>query len=386
MEHIFKRTWAEIHLDRLRYNYTKLSSLISEPTQIMAVVKANGYGHDDIAVARCLSGCGVKHFAVSNLHEAMNLRKGGISGDILILSYTPPEYARELSENDIITAVISEEHARDMALSAAEAHVTVRCHIKLDTGMGRVGLSARNINECADEAERIARLHGLAAEGVFTHFSVADSDDSSDMEYTDMQKQRFFDTVEELERRGLSFAHVHCLNSAGAAYHFDNRSTLARFGIMLYGLHPNSALAMPVELKPVMELKAAVSQVKEIKKGEYVSYGRRFAAPQDMKIAVIPIGYADGYPRLLSNRSEVVFDGKKLRTIGNICMDQMMLDVSGCENIRCGDIVTVMGEKMTADTLADLYGTLGYEIVCGISKRVPRVIMDNGRVVSVLEY
>ena len=386
MEQIFKRAWAEIHLDRLRENFNKLSELIEPPTEIMAVVKANGYGHDDIAVAKCLEDCGVKYFAVSNLHEAISLRENGVGGDILILSYTPAEYVRELSRFGITQAVVAPEHADELSEAAAAAGVSVKCHIKLDTGMHRVGMRTDDASECADEAERIIRMDGLEVDGMFTHFSVADSGDEDDTAYTDRQQSRFFEIYDLLCSRGIKLRHAHCLNSAGAAYHFDGRNTLARFGIMLYGLYPNYPYPMPVDLTPVMELKAAVSQVKLLKKGEQVSYGRRFTAERDMKTAIIPIGYADGYPRLLSSIGEAEFRGRRYGVIGNICMDQLILDVSGCEDIRCGDVVTLMGADITADELAQKCGTIGYEIICGISKRVPRVITDNGKIVKILEY
>lgn len=386
MEQIFRRAWAEIHLDRLRSNLEKLSGLITPPTEIMAVVKANGYGHDDIAAAKCLEECGVRYFAVSNLHEAMSLRENGVGGDILILSYTPAEYVRELCSFGITQAIVSEERAEELSRAAVGMGATVRCHIKLDTGMHRVGLRTDNVGQCADAAERIVRMGGLDVDGMFTHFSVADSGDKEDIAYTEAQQTLFFDIYDKLCERGIKLRHAHCSNSAGAAYHFDKRNTLARFGIMLYGLYPNYPYPMPVSLTPVMELKASVSQVKLLKKGECVSYGRRFTAERDMKTAVVSIGYADGYSRLLSSRAQAELGGRLCNIIGNICMDQLVLDVSDCAEVKCGDVVTLMGARITADELAQKYGTIGYEIVCGISKRVPRVIMDNGKIVKILEY
>ena len=224
---------------------------------------------------------------------------------------------------------------------------------------------------------------------MFTHFAVADSDDEDDILYTKSQRDFILSVSDELKNRGIEIPAVHFLNSAGGTYYQDERSSFARFGVMLYGLMPNFKKPLPFELEPVMELKAEVSYVKDIKAGEYLSYGRTFKAPRDMKIATVTIGYADGYSRLLSNKAEAIVNGKRAKVAGRVCMDQLMLDVTDID-VKAGDIATMFGndgnEKITADELADIYGTIGYEIICGISMRVPRVIMDNGEIVNVIEY
>jgi len=381
-----RRAYAEIHLDRARRNIEKIKSLLPEKTKLMAVVKANAYGHDDETMSNLFSSVGIENFAVSNIHEAEKLRSYGIKGDILILGYTSPEYSEELSRFDIINTAVSYDHAKALSENAESP---VRIHIKLDTGMGRIGLKNDSPIKTADEIEKICALPNIKVEGIFTHYAVADSDDEDDISYTESQRDFILAVSDELRKRGIEIPAVHFLNSAGGTYYPDERSSFARFGVMLYGLMPNFKKSLPFELEPVMELKAEVSYVKEIKAGEYLSYGRTFRAPRDMKVATVTIGYADGYSRLLSNKAEAIVNGKRAKVVGRVCMDQLMLDVTDID-VKAGDIATMFGkdgnEKITADELADIYGTIGYEIICGISMRVPRVIIDNGEIINVIEY
>ena len=247
--------------------------------------------------------------------------------------------------------------------------------------MGRIGLKFNSPCECADEAEKITALEKLEAEGLYTHYAVADTPDEDCNSYTEKQTDFIIKTYDELKSRGISLKHLHFLNSAALCHHNNSRSTLARAGIIMYGLYPNYPVPLPIELKPVMSLKAVVSQVKEIHKGDSLSYGRTYCAPCDgIKAATVTVGYADGYSRLLSGKAQVIVRGKRCPVIGRICMDQLMLDVTGADGVQEGDIVTLIGrdgdEEITADELASLYGTIGYEIVCGISKRVPRIYVD----------
>lgn len=381
-----KRAYAEIHLDRAKRNIEKIKTLLKGSTELMAVVKANAYGHDETVLPLYFEKLGIKYFAVSNIHEALNLRKAGVSGEILILGYTSAEYCRDLYEGDIINTVVSYDHAKSISDSA---EYPVRCHIAIDTGMGRIGVRKDTPQQCADEIQKIIALKNIRAEGIFTHLSVADSYAADNVDYTKNQIEFFVETDNILKQRGVNLRHSHFLNSAGGTYYSDERSTLARFGVMIYGLYPDVSLKLPFELEPVMQLKAEVSYVNTIKKGSFVSYGRTFVADRDMKVATITIGYADGYSRLLSSKSDVLINGKRAKSIGRVCMDQMMVDVTGLD-VKQGDIATLIGidgnEMITADQLASLYGTIGYEVVCGISKRVPRVIMENGKVLKVMEY
>lgn len=384
-----KRTWAEINLDRAAHNLEIIKGFMDKNcTRPACIIKANAYGHGDVQLMRCFRDAGVNFFMVSNINEALRLRSGGCDGDILILGWTPADYAPILAENDIIQAVLSAEYARELGANVKGR--PVRVHIKLDTGMGRIGLLTADSERCADEIKEIFSVGGISAEGVFTHFAVADSRSEDDISYTDMQKRKFFDVVEKSQARGLNFKEIHCLNSAGTLMHYDKRSTLARLGILLYGLKPDNSMELPHGIEPVMELKSVVSYVKPLHKGESVSYGRTFTADREMIAATVPIGYADGYSRLLSNKGEVLICGKRAKIIGRICMDQMMVDVSDIPNVYEGTPVTVFGfdgdEKITPDDLAALYGTIGYEIVCGINQRVPRVYIRGGKVEEVHEF
>jgi alanine racemase len=390
MDGFLKRAWVEIHLDRLAHNLSQLKSLTAGSTEIACVVKANAYGHDDRHVVPFLETQGIRFFAVSNIMEAKQLRDAGCKGDILILGYTPPEYAPELSEQDIIQTAVSLDHAQ--ALSGC-AEKPVRVHIALDTGMGRIGVLTDDLDTCISEIEQITKLKNIKSEGIFTHFASADSYLEDDIKYTRKQLDRFFEIREVLEKKGISFKHYHCLNSAGGTFYTtysEKKNTLVRFGIMLYGLYPDVSLELPVKLKPVMDFKSAVSYIKTLKKGQSVSYGRTFTAHKDMTVATIPVGYADGYSRQLSNIGEVLVNGYRAKILGRICMDQTMIDITGIKGVSVGTEVTLIGtdgrETITADDLAQLYGTIGYEIICGINKRVPRIIMNDGKIVHIAEY
>lgn len=378
MKPYLKRAWAEISLSALEKNIRAIKSTLFRETSLMAVIKANAYGHGEDGILKKLCECGVKYFAVSNLDEAVSVRSHCPEGEILILGYTPPEFADELVENNIIQGVLSLDYAGELCKNAKAA---VRCHIKIDTGMGRIGLKYRAPEECAVEIRNILSLDKLSVEGLYTHFAAADADDEESCEYTERQADFIIRTYDLLKSEGIVLPHLHFLNSAGLCYHNNKRSTLARSGIIMYGLHPNYPLKLPIEVEPVMTLKAVVSQVKELGKGDSVSYGRIYRAPEDnIRAATVTVGYADGYSRLLSEKAEVLVNGKRCPVIGRICMDQLVLDVSHAGNVREGDIVTLIGrdgnEEITADELASLYGTIGYEVVCGISKRVPRIYVD----------
>lgn len=351
------------------------------------MVKADAYGHGDITVAAHCRKMGVKHFAVSNINEAERLREHGISGDILILGYTPPGYAKALSENDIIQALPSLDYAEELSLAADAAGVRVRCHIKLDTGMSRIGFDAYDTKKCVSEAAAAAALSSLSVEGIFTHLCVADSADEGDREFTLSQRERILSVRDGLREKGIDLKTVHFLNSAGGTYYSDGESALARFGIMLYGLAPDPATPLYVDIRPVMEVKSAVAMVKVLPAGRYISYGRTVKTESERVIATIPIGYADGYPRLLSNKGYVLINGKKAPIVGRVCMDQTMVDVTGIDGVREGSVATVMGTdgglSVTADDIAAWAGTISYEIVCGISARVPRVVIENGEIADV---
>lgn len=378
MKPYLKRAWAEVSLSQLRKNVEIIKSLNSAGTEVMTVVKADAYGHGDEHIVRCLAEkCGIKYFAVSNLDEAIAVRKFAPEAEILILGYTPPEYAHEISMYNIIQGVVSTEYAEALVKNTPEP---IRCHIKIDTGMGRIGLKHDTPEACADEIAQMMKIRKLCVEGIYTHFAVADSDAPDNIAYTDMQERFILDTFDELSSRGIHLRHCHFMNSAATCYRNSSRSTLSRAGIILYGLHPDISLDIPEGLEPVMELKAVISHVKTVQAGDCISYGRTFVADREMRIATVTIGYADGYSRLLSGKGEILVHGKRCRIVGRVCMDQLMMDVSDVPEAKAGDIVTMIGRDgddiITADELASIYGTIGYEVVCGISKRVPRIYID----------
>ncbi|MBQ8176070.1 MAG: alanine racemase [Oscillospiraceae bacterium] len=381
-DYFSRRICAEIDLDAARSNLLALKSYIDEScTKPACVVKADAYGHGDVGLMKLYQEMGVDFFCVSNISEALRLREGGCKGDILILSWTAPEDTHILIENNLIGTAVSVSNAAEIS---ANAEKPVRLHIKLDTGMGRVGLNTENAEKCAAEIAEIAAMKNISAEGLFTHLAVADSADEENISFTENQKNLFFEIAEKAEKLGVKLIHKHCLNSAGTLYHYDKRSTLARMGIVLYGLKPDNSLDVPVKLEPVMKLKSFITQIKTISKGTSVSYGRTYIADSDRVVATVPCGYADGYPRLLSNKNEVLVHGRRAKGIGRICMDQMMIDITGIDGVKVGDEVTLFGrddgEIITADDLASSYGTIGYELICAVSVRVPRIFISNGEI------
>ena len=389
MQSFYKRTWAEIDLDALHFNLKQIRGALPRNMDIMAVVKADAYGHGDRMIAKSLEQDGVRAFAVSNINEAVGLRRHGIHSNILILGYTPPEAAADLADYRISQAVFSAGYAQQLSNACVKNGITVNCHIKLDTGMSRIGISASDTEAAVSEISAICALPNLNCCGLFSHFSSADSLDPASVSYTKMQETRFLAVREALESDGISFTSYHLQNSAGIAFCNIPNCQFARAGIILYGCQP-SGEPLPFPLKPVMALRSIVSMVKTIPAGTAVSYNRTFVSQHPMRIATIPIGYADGYPRLLSNKGYMLLHGKRAPIIGNICMDQLMLDISDIPETACGDVVTVVGadggQILTFSDLAALCGTINYELMCLIGRRVPRVYLKNGVTCSVVDY
>lgn len=366
------RTWAEIDTSALVHNLNTIKSL-SPKSKIMAVVKANSYGHSAPDTAPVLQKNGADSFGVSNIEEALQLRECGIIKPILILGYTPVEMVKELSDNNISQCVYSREYAEMLSKSAKENNVTIKIHIKLDTGMSRLGFDCRNKNLIGcEDAIYSAKLPNFYLEGVFTHFASSDRCKDRDDGFTDAQFKRFSDSLDEFKKSGLSPEICHCCNSAGLILDDDKTLDMCRAGIILYGLYPSPEVK--ADLIPVMSLKSVVSMIKSISKGDTVSYGRTFTAQNDMKIATVTAGYADGYPRSLSNKGYVIVGGHKAKIVGRVCMDQFCIDVSDIPNVNIGDEVVLFGKELSVDILADICGTINYEIVCGVSPRVPRII------------
>lgn len=372
------RTWAEIDLDALVHNFDIIKKEAAG-AKLMAVVKADAYGHSARIVAPTLEQHGADAFAVSNIEEAITLRGCGITRPILILGYTPVSMAAQLYLNDISQCVYSPEYARALSDRACADGVKVKIHIKLDTGMSRLGFDCRDEELSGiGEAVAAARLSGFVFEGIFTHFAVSDRTETEEDGFTDGQYRRFAAAVEQFAKAGLRPKYRHCCNSAAFCLDNDKHFDLCRPGIILYGLTPSSALTLKEDFIPVMTVKSVVSMVKKIKKGDTVSYGRTFTAEREMKIATVTAGYADGYPRLLSNKGYVLINGKRANIIGRICMDQLSVDVSDIESVKQGDEVILFGKELPVEELADMCGTINYEIICGISPRVPRITVKGG--------
>lgn len=372
------RTWAEIDINALKHNFEILKTK-ANGTKIMAVVKADGYGHSAKAIAPVLEQNGADLFAVSNIDEAIALRSYGIKTPILILGYTPVSRAKDLYEYKISQCIYSYEYAKMLSAEAKKQNALVNIHIKLDTGMSRLGFDCRNENlNGIEDATMSAKLPHLVLEGVFTHFAVADRTMLQEDGFTDAQYNRFMKAIDKLSEAGLKPSLYHCCNSAGFLLDGDKHLNLSRIGISLYGLCPSSDLKLDEDFIPVMTVKSVVSLVKDIEKGDSVNYGRTFKATEKMRIATISAGYADGYPRILSNKAYVLINGKKAPIVGRVCMDQMCVDVSHISDVKMGDEVILFGKELSVDILADLANTINYEIVCGISPRVPRIIKNEG--------
>mgnify|MGYP004870405617 FL=1 len=389
MQTFTKRCWAKIDLDALQYNLEHIRKMAPENAQIMAVVKANAYGHGDGMVAAELERNGVNWFCVSNVEEAISLRKSGITGKILILGMTPVELASLLVEYKLVQTVYSPEYAKQLNDRLAALGKVLECHLKIDTGMGRIGFVHHDGADALDELLKVCAMPQLKPTGIFTHYAVADETNEDSVAYTQKQLASFCDILSKLEQHGVHLPVAHTKNSAGIERLTTEHFPFVRAGIILYGLNPSHEVVDP-KMKPVMELKSVVSMVKRIPPNTSVSYGRRFISDHEMMVATVPVGYADGFSRSLSNRAEFLVRGKRARVIGTVCMDQLMLDVTGIPDVQMGDEVTIFGRDgdayISADELAQMASTINYEIVCAVGHRVPRVYYRGGKVVEVVNY
>lgn len=387
MLHYTRRTWAEINLDNLSHNYRHITSQLGS-TKVIATVKADAYGHGEKQVAATLEQLGAEWFSASNIDEARALRRHGVKGNILILGFTPADYVQTLAENELTQAVFCREYALELNNQAISHRVKLPVHIKIDTGMTRIGYVCNGVQTDLGGIRELYRLEGLRVTGTFTHLSHADSSDPGAAAFTRGQIEHFDAAVTALQNEGFDPGLTHVQNSAGIICFPGGKYDLARPGISLYGLNPSGDVTDP-ELRPVLQFKSVISMVKEVGAGIPVGYGRTFTTPSPMKIATVPVGYADGYSRLLSNKGRVLVNGKPADIVGNVCMDQLMVDVTGIDAAQ-GDEVTLIGtdgaKTISADDLAGLIGTINYEIVCMISKRVPRVYYKNGELVDIAEY
>ncbi|MCX7884953.1 MAG: alanine racemase [Caloramator sp.] len=381
----FRPYYAEINLDNFRHNFREIKRL-AKGKKIFGVIKADGYGHGAVELARVLDEEGADCFAVAVITEAIELRKNGYKKPILVLGFTPPVFAKEIVEYDITQTVFSYELAEAISAEAKKQNKISKIHIKLDTGMGRVGFIADD--NAVDEILRISKLDNIYLEGIFTHFASADELDKS---FTMSQIKKYVYVLDRLKENGIEFEIRHTSNSAAIIDLPETYYDAVRPGIMLYGYYPSDEVNKErLILKPVMTLKANIVNIKEVSEGTPISYGRKFCTNRKSKIATLPFGYADGFTRLLFGKAFVIVNGKAAPVVGRICMDQCMIDVTDCGDVKVGDEVIVMGEKNgirnNADDIAKMLGTISYEILCMVSKRVPRVYVENGKIIKVKNY
>lgn len=372
-QHSYRDTWAEISLDAIKHNIGQFKRHMKESTKFMAVVKADGYGHGAIEVAEAAIEAGADYLAVALLDEAIALREAGITIPILVLGYTPLYAIKKAIQNEITLTVFTDDVVEEVMKQATELKKQAYIHLKIDTGMSRIGVT--NKEDALSIAKKITTTPYVYLEGIFTHFSKADCEDPT---YTINQFKRFMSVIKYLEEQGMVIPIKHCCNSAATMLYPDMHLDMVRVGIALYGLYPDASLYNhSIKLMQAMSLKTKIVHLKTVPKGQPIGYGCTFTPAKDSIIATLPIGYADGVSRLLSNRANVLTHGYAAKITGRVCMDQMMIDVSDIPNIKLDDVVVLFGYNEDAfqsvDTFANIIGTINYEVVCGISKRVPRV-------------
>ena len=376
----FERVKAVVSLDAIAHNFEEMKKNIVDGTKIVAVIKADGYGHGAEAIARLIEGYEyIWGFAAATAEEAIQLKDAGVKKPVLILGLVFEEYFQELIQKEVRMTVCDYDMAKALSEEAVRQGRQVHIHIGLDTGMSRIGFADKP--ESVEEIKRIAALSNVEIEGMFTHFARADETDKSPAED---QLKRYLAFVELLEKEGVQIPLKHCSNSAGIIRMPEANLNMVRAGITIYGIYPSAEVERDiVKLIPAMELKSHVAFVKDLPAGTAISYGGTFASETDLRVATIPVGYADGYPRTLSNKGWVLIHGQKAPILGRICMDQFMVDVTHIADVKHGDEVTLIGrdgdECIHIDELGNLSGRFSYEFACEISKRVPRVYIKDGR-------
>lgn len=365
----YRDTYAEINLDAIAHNTRTFKQSLFEDCQLMAVVKGNGYGHGAVPVAKKALENGATYLGVAIIDEAFELREAGIKAPILVLGYTPPQAFQQVILENITITLFDDQLVQSLAKTASDLQKQVKVHVKVDTGMGRIGIQTSA--ELIDTIQAIQAKPFVELEGLFTHFAEADNLEST---YTDEQFQRFCTFIDSLQSAGITIPITHCCNSAGTLYHPDKHLDMVRVGISLYGLRPDTALQFPIPLQQAMRLYATVASVRSVKKGESISYGRTHMLQEDRNVATLAIGYADGLSRALSNKGHTFYADKQAPILGRVCMDQTMIDVTDIEGIQRGDVV-----EFPIDHMADITNTINYEIVCALTKRVPRYYVENAQ-------
>jgi len=377
--------WAEINLDNLAHNMREIRR-VSKSKEIMAVVKADAYGHGALDTAPVLLKNGADKLAVAIPDEGKELRKGGIKAPILVLGWTPEDQVEDIVEYDLECTVLSYQFAKTLSNQAKKRGKIAKIHIKVDSGMGRIGFLPTQ--ESIEEIFQISKLTNIVMEGLFSHFSDADNEKK---EYSEMQNKRYEYFIEKLKEKDIFFNTEHIGNSAAIIdlpeYHYD----MVRPGIILYGYYPSDqVIKEKIDLKPVLSLKAKIANIKKVEKNEYIGYGRKYQCDNESIIGTLPIGYADGYSRMLTGSAKAIVNGAIVPVVGRICMDQCMVDLTQCDNVNVGDEVILIGEdgnnKLNADYIATCLNTISYEVLCMIGKRVPRVYVENSKVMKIRKY
>ncbi len=368
----YRPVWAEVNLNSLRHNIRRIKKLTN--SEIMPIVKADAYGHGAVQIVRTLREEGIQRFGVAFLEEALELRSHFSDSIIMVIGPTLPEYSEILVKEEIIPEIFQVEQAIALSEAAVKLKKNAKIHIKIDTGMGRIGFRETAL----EDITQISLLPNIYVEGIYTHLATADSPDLS---YTQRQLNQLNKLHDRLSASGIDIPIRHAANSPAVMQVSASHYEICRPGLIVYGLNPLEDLAQDIDLLPVLSLKARISHLKTIDPGESVGYGRSFFAERSTKVATLPLGYADGLRRAMSNGGEVLIKGQRVLIIGKVCMDQTMVDVSDIENVAVGDEVTILGkdgdEAITAKELADRADTISYEILCGITKRVPRIYLNN---------
>jgi alanine racemase len=379
------RVTANINLDAIQNNINNIRSIIKKGTKIMAIIKADGYGHGAVPVAKFLNSIDVDAYGIAIIEEGIELREAGIMKPLLILGYTPVEQYKQLVEYNITQTIFQLDTAKALSLEAMKQNKVANIHLKIDTGMTRLGFS--DTMESINEIKEITRMQGVCIEGIFTHFACADEQDKTS---SLKQLDRFNKFIKELEKEGIHIPMKHISNSAGIVDFSNDDFNMVRSGIITYGYYPSEEVNKDsINLEPAMEIKTHVSFVKEVEAGVGISYGHTYVTNKKTKVATVPVGYADGYPRSLSSKGRVLIHGEYANIIGRVCMDQFMVDVSHIDNVKQGDIVTLIGKDkdryISVEEVSNLAGSFNYEFICNVSKRVPRLYFREGKIVEIKE-
>lgn len=383
----YSRVYASVDLDAALHNMEAMHRLLKENTRMFAVIKTDGYGHGAVELAHKIENLDYLFgFCVATVEEGLILRRHGVKKPILVLGYTFQEQYEEMISHEIRPAVFTLEMAEEFSEAAVKLKKPCYVHVKIDTGMSRIGYQVTE--EAAKEVAQIKALPNIVMEGIFTHFAKADEGDKTSAH---LQYDRFVEMIELCRREGVEFSYRHCSNSAGIVDLPECNMDIVRAGITLYGLWPSDEVKKErIDLHPLMEIKSRISYVKELSPGREISYGGTYVTDKPMRIATIPVGYGDGYPRSLSGKGYILVNGKKAPILGRVCMDQFMVDVTEIPEAETGMEVTLLGKdkdaQITMEELGDISGRFNYEFACDVGKRVPRVFLEKGEAVSTKDY